>query len=165
MFWIKSSYNQYIKHDYTWLASWAFYGLGLFPDLLRILRGGTWGLPTFLYAWAASTMLFPSLSEFWYQIWTFGFYELGLFGAVLGWFFFGPSGWLTGVGQPLPCSPPSFKTLYYKILAFDLKNFRFYGLGLFWGFFGTPRGGTWGCPQSLMLEHLPPCFSLFLQRL
>ena len=63
----------------------------------------------------------------------FGFYELGLFGAVLGCFWepLGRNMGVSWVGQPLPRSPRSFKKLFYIIRTFYLKNFGFYGLGLF----------------------------------
>ena len=101
------------------------------------------GMPSVPYAWAPSTMLFPSPSKalipnfylLYEKIWVLWIRAVwGCFGLFLG-----PLGRYMGVswvGQPLPRSRPSFRTLYYKIWNFYLKNFGFYGLGLFWAILG-----------------------------
>ena len=101
-------------------------------------------MPSVPYAWAPSTMLFPSpsgalipnLNLLYEKPWVLWLRAVwGCFGPFLG-----PLGRHIGVSwvdQPLPRSPPPFKTLYYKIWTFYLKNFGFYGLGLF--------GAVWGC--------------------
>ena len=85
-------------------------------------QGGTWGCvrSASLYFMAHSplsgfaTKIQPSIKK------TSLFYELGLFGAVWGYFrlFLGALGrhmGLSQVNQPLPCNSHSFKAHYYKI--------------------------------------------------